>query len=178
MSTLKLQTQWYAVQTKSNFEKLVTRELSAKGIENYCPTLEELHQWADRKKAVQRPVFPGYIFVRFVDMDGTRQLVRQTNGAVRILGNAEKIEAVPDSEIDSIQRLLKSGHTCFSHPFLQEGMLVRVKRGALRGIEGKLVRVKNQTRLVLSVNLLCNSIAVEVDATNVEPVRASFRPVA
>ena len=67
MSALNIQIQWYAVQTRSNFEKLVTRELSAKGIENYCPTLEELHQWADRKKAVHRPVFPGYVFARFVD---------------------------------------------------------------------------------------------------------------
>ena len=178
MSTLNIQTRWYAVQTKSNFEKLVTRELSAKGIENYCPTLGELHQWADRKKAVHRPVFPGYVFARFVDVGATRQVVRQTSGAVRILGTSEKIEPVPDAEIDSIQRLLKSGHSCFSHPFRQEGMLVRVMRGALKDVEGKLVRVKNQTRLVLSVNLLCNSIAVEVDASNVEAVRTSFPPLA
>ncbi len=178
MSILNIEIQWYAVQTRSNFEKLVTKELSAKGIENYCPILEELHQWADRKKIVQRPVFPGYVFARFVDMGATRQIVRQTNGAVRILGGPEKPEAVPDSEIDSIQRLLKSGHSCFPHPFLQEGEMVRVKRGALKNVEGKMVRMKNRTRLVLSVNLLCNSIAVEVDALDVEAVRPNSRPVA
>ena len=178
ISVINMQTQWYAVQTRSNFEKLVTRELSAKGIENYCPLLEELHQWADRKKAVQRPVFPGYVFARFQDMGATRQIIRQTNGAIRILGSSEKIEAVPDLEIESLQRLLKSGHSCFRHPFFQEGEIVRVKCGALKNVEGKLVRIKNRTRLVLSVNMLCNSIAVEVDALSVEAVRQSSRPVA
>ena len=178
MSDLGTSTQWYAVQTRSNFETIVTRELSTKGIENYCPAVEELHRWADRKKLVHRPVFPGYVFARFADVGSTRQMVRQTNGAVRILGTCEKIEPVPDSEINSIRRLLKSGHSCYSHPFFQDGEMVRVKRGVLKDVEGKLVRVKNRTRLVLSVNLLCNSIAVEVDASDVEVVRRSFRSVA
>lgn len=171
---LRIQTQWYAVQTRSNFEKLVTKELSLKGIENYCPLFEELHQWADRKKVIQRPVLPGYVFARFTDVGSTRQIVQQTNGAIRILGSSENLEAVPDCEINSLRRLLKSGQSYFPHPFLKTGEIFRVKRGLLKNVEGRLVRIQNRTNLVLSVNLLRNSIAVEVDAMSVEAVRPNF----
>ena len=171
---LDIQTQWYAVQTRSNFEQLVTKELTFKGIENYCPLFEELHQWADRKKVVQRPVLPGYVFARFTDVGSTRQIVQQTNGAVRILGCSQNLEAVPDCEISSLQRLVKSGQSYFPHPFLQKGEMFRVKRGLLKNVEGRLVRIKNRTNLVLSVNLLSNSIAVEVDTMNVEAIQPNF----
>jgi transcription antitermination factor NusG len=159
---------WYAVQTRSNFEKCVLNELLAKGVESYYPALEELHQWADRKKVVQRPLFPGYVFARFRDTAPTRLLAQQTNGAVRILGVGQNIEPIPDWEIGSIQKMLKSGGSCFPHPFLTEGVFVRVRRGAFKGVEGMLVRVKNRTRLVLSVSLIAQSLAIEVNASDVE----------
>jgi transcription antitermination factor NusG len=162
---------WYAVQTRSNLEKTVTNELSIKGIENYCPAFQEVHQWADRKKSIERPVFPGYVFARILDTGPTRLAVKQTHGAVRILGTADNIEPVPDREIDSIQQMLKKGSACFAHPFVKAGTVVRVRRGALRGLEGKLVRVKNQVRLVLSIELLSSSVATEVDASDVEIVQ-------
>jgi transcription antitermination factor NusG len=146
--------------------------LDAKGIECYCPALEELRQWADRRKLIQRPVFPGYVFARFSDTPATRLAVRMSNGTVRILGSANTIEPVPDREIESIRLLLRVGRRCFPHRFLPEGAWVRVIRGPLRGVEGRLVRAKNQNRLVLSVNLLAQSVATEVGLSDVELVRA------
>ncbi|HLH37712.1 MAG TPA: UpxY family transcription antiterminator [Bryobacteraceae bacterium] len=159
---------WYALQTRANFEKQVTAQLDLKGLQNYCPCVPEIHQWADRRKRIERPVFPGYVFVRLADTAPARLMIRETHGAVRILGNADRIEPVPDQEIDSIMRMLKSPLLCFPHPYLEEGSRVRIRRGALKGVEGVLVRFKNRTRLVVSVNLLSRSIAADIDAKDVE----------
>lgn len=162
---------WYALYTRSNFERRVAVELAAKSLENYLPAFQQLHQWKDRKKWVDVPVFPGYVFARFRDTEKTRLKVLRTAGTVRILGQADRIEPIPDAEIESVRRLLKSDVPCFAHPFLREGAWVRVKRGALKGLEGLLVRVKSQTRLVLSISLLSQSVATEIDVADVEVLR-------
>jgi transcription antitermination factor NusG len=162
---------WYAVYTRSNFEKRVAANLAAKGVESYLPVVQQLHQWKDRKKMVDLPVFPGYVFVRFRDTATTRLGVLRTAGTVRILGQEDRIEPVPEWEIESIRRLLKANVPCFAHPFLREGAWVRVKRGPLKDLEGLLVRVKSKTRLVLSVALLSQSVATEIDVSDVEVIR-------
>jgi transcription antitermination factor NusG len=162
---------WYAVQTRSRFEKAVRTELSTWGIDHYLATFQDVHQWKDRKKVVEVPLFSGYIFVRLQDIESARLQVLKTNGVVRILGVGGRIEPVPDFEIDSIRQLLVSGKQCYPHPFVREGSWVRMRRGPLAGVEGRLIRVKSQTRLVLSVELLSQSVAAEVDAWDVEPIR-------
>lgn len=150
-------------------------ELTAKHIENYLPVVQQLHQWKDRRKMVEVPVFPGYVFSRFRDSSQTRLQVLRTAGAVRILGQADQIEPIPDYEIESIRRLLKANVPCFAHPFLREGAWVRVKRGPLKDLEGLLVRLKSKTRLVLSISLLSQSVATEIDIVDVEVVRPGRR---
>ena len=162
---------WYALYTRSNFEKRVSGELTAKRVENYLPLVEQVHQWKDRKKRIEVPVFPGYVFVRFRDSPPARLKVLRTAGSARILGQGERIEPIPESEIQAIRRLLKSRLPCLSQPFLREGAWVRVKRGPLRDVEGLLVRVKSKTRLVLSVALLSQSVATEIDVADVEVLR-------
>lgn len=162
---------WYALYTRSNFEKRVAHELTAKRIENYLPLIEQVHQWKDRRKRVDLPVFPGYVFVRFCDSRGARLEALRTTGTVRLLGHGDRLEPIPDAEIESIQRLLKARVPCFAHPFLREGAWVRVKSGPLRDVEGLLVRIKNRTRLVLSVALLSQSVATEIDVRDVEVLR-------
>jgi transcription antitermination factor NusG len=161
---------WYAVQTRSRFEKVVRAELMEQGIEQYLAVFEDVHQWKDREKVVELPLFSGYIFVRFQDVEAARLRVLRTNGVVRILGAGGAIEPIPSKEIDSIRQLLLSGNGCHPHPFIREGCWVRVRRGVLAGVEGRLVRVKSQTRLVLSINLLSRSVATEVDTRDVEPM--------
>src|SRR5271154_152097 len=93
---------WYAIQTRSNCEQRVSSRLTDMGIENYLPSFQEIRQWRDRKKVVDVPVFPGYLFVRFDDSSASRVAVSRTEGAVRILGAGERIEAVPDEEIEGL----------------------------------------------------------------------------
>ena len=164
---------WYAVHTRSNFEQRVAGELGRRGFDSYLPAYDETHQWRDRKKKVAVPLFPGYVFVRFVDSQELRLPVLHTTGVVRILGNGGVIEAVPDEEVDAVRALLRSKVHCHAHPFLREGVRVRVKRGALQDLEGTLVRFKNRARLVISVALIGQSVAAEVDIRDVERVGSS-----
>jgi transcription antitermination factor NusG len=168
---------WYAIHSRSNFEKRIGMELEGKGIEHYLPAYNEIHQWKDRKRVVSVPLFPGYVFARFVDEPGLRRSVLTTSGIVRILGNSAGIEPVPDSQIEAVRNMLNSRVPCFAHPLLREGTPVRVTRGPLEGVEGLLARIKNQTRLVISIPLLNQSVAAEVNAWDVRPLGAGTEPL-
>lgn len=163
-------TSWYAIHTRSRHEKIVRDELASKGIENYLPVFHSWHQWKDRKKQVELPLFSGYVFARFCDSPEMRLRVLKTTGAARILGSGDRIEPVPDSELEAVQRILMASDSCIPHPFLREGAWVRVRRGPLKGIEGRLVEFKNRGRLVVSVNLLSQAVATEVELADVAPL--------
>jgi transcription termination/antitermination protein NusG len=175
MSSQGLMTRWYAVQTRSNFEKRVANELDSKRLETYCPVFRELHQWADRKRVIERPLFQGYVFAKFADSGSARLSVLTAPGTVRIVGAGAALSAIPDGEIEAIRRVMNAGQGCSAHPFLREGSRVRVRRGALRDLEGILVRVKNQARLVVSLTLLSQAVSAEVDASDVEMIHGNDR---
>ena len=118
-------------------------------------------------------MFRGYIFARFSDTTESRLAVLRCDGAVRILGSSNSISPIPEDEIGALQSMLtKAASRCQAHPLLQEGAWVRVKRGPLKDLEGLLIRVKNQTRLVVSITLLSKSVSAEVDAGDVQLLRA------
>src|SRR4051794_7452554 len=104
----KPEPRWYAVQTRSRFEKTVSAQLTAKTVENYLPAFSEVHRWKDRNKLIEMPAFPGYVFARFADGNAQRQQILRTPGAVRILGAGDAIEPVPEHEIESVRLLLGS----------------------------------------------------------------------
>lgn len=156
------------MRTRSNFEKRVADELAYKGVSCYLPCLHEVRQWKDRRKEIRRPLFAGYVFARFADSGAMRIHVLSASGAVRILGRGSQIEAIPDAEIDSVRAMLAANVRCYAHPFLREGSRVRVRRGPLRGLEGLLIRFKNDARLVVSVGLLSQAVAAEIDIGDVE----------
>ncbi len=162
---------WYAVRTRSNYEKKVSSLLAEKGIEHYLPAFRELREWKDRKKMLERPLFPGYLFARMVDSRQSRLAVLCSDGVINILGQGEAIEPVSDSEIDAVRKMLESDSHCQAHPLLQEGAWVRVRRGALKNLEGLLVRFKNHSRLVVSIALLSQSVSTEIDAGDVQLLR-------
>jgi transcription antitermination factor NusG len=152
--------------------------LAAKQIETYLPSWTEIHRWKDRQKRVEIPLFTGYLFARFSDCNATRSEIDRTHGVAGILGCGGTIEAIPDSELESVRAVLSSRVRCTVHPLLKEGGWVRVKRGPLREMEGRLVRFKAGPRLVISVGLLGKSVAVEVDTQDVEAIRQSGQRVA
>jgi transcription antitermination factor NusG len=166
--TVSIAPRWYAVRTRSNYEKRVSTELAAKGFECFLPIFREVHRWKDRKKLVDVPFFPGYSFVNMPATDAFRLQVLQTAGTVCILGNATQMEAIPEAEIANLRSAVSANALLHPHPFLREGAWVRVKRGPLEGLEGRLVRWKNDTRLVLSVELLCQAVSTEIEFRDVE----------
>lgn len=163
---------WYVVRTRSHCEAKTRTILTKKGLEIYLPVFREVHQWKDRNKVVEQPLFPGYLFARIADCPESRLSVMSSDGVVSILGYGNSIEPVPDSEIEAVRRLV-GGVSCQANPLLQEGAWVRVKRGPLKNLEGLLVRAKNQTRLVVSITLLAQSVSTEVDASEVEFLRST-----
>lgn len=164
---------WWAAYTRHQHEKTVAEMLSAKGFEVFLPLYESVRHWKDRRKKLSLPLFPGYVFVR----GGERRLqVLSTPGIHMILTHGERIATIPEGEIDAIRRTLEGNFCVEPHPFLRCGERVRVKSGTLAGVEGILIRWKGSARLVLSVDMLAQSVGVEIDATNVEAVRSRIAP--
>jgi transcription antitermination factor NusG len=159
---------WWAIYTRHQHEKVVADMLMAKGVEVFLPLYESIRRWKDRSKVLSLPLFPCYVFVR--GAVNQRLQVVSTPGVHMILTHGERIATVPDDEIESIRRTVDGTFRVEPHPFLKVGERVRVMRGSLEGVEGILVRKKNVYRLVLSVHMLAQSVAVEIDACDVEPV--------
>jgi len=162
--------EWYAVWTRSNCERLVAEQLSAKAFTPFLPEMTVRARRDGKSRVVHVPVFPGYLFVRHA-MDKTSYLeILKARGVVRILdGGWTRLTPIPADEVDAIQRLVSSGVPLLPHPYFREGDRVRVVEGPLVGLEGLFVRERsNKGRLVLSINLLQASVAVEVDAAYVE----------
>lgn len=159
---------WWALYTRHQHEKVVAEMLSAKGFEVFLPLYESIRRWKDRRKLLSLPLFPGYVFVRG-GLDRRLQVVT-TPGVYMILYRGDQVAVVPNLEIEAIQRAVAGHYRVEPHPFLKCGMRVRVTRGAMEGVQGILVRKKNLCRLVLSVPMLSQSVAVEVNSWDVEPV--------
>jgi len=139
-----------------------------KDLEVFLPLYKARHRWKDRIKEVSVPLFPGYLFVR----EGLKRwlAILSTPGVSSIVSSGSQPVAIPFLEIEGIKRVVESTLRVEPHPFLKSGDRVRVKCGPIAGVEGILIRHKNVARLVLSVELLGNSAAVEVDATDVEQI--------
>lgn len=164
---------WYALYTRHQHEKLVAEILSKKGFEVFLPLYEAAHRWKDRTKLLTLPLFPSYVFLRG-GLDRQLHIVT-TPGVHSIVAIGSRAAAIPEAEITAVRRTLESSARVEPHPFLKCGDRVRVVSGPLEGIEGILTRVKNLFRLVISVEMLQKSVAVEVEASIVERV-LSVRP--
>lgn len=159
---------WWALYTRHQHEKVVADILSAKGFEVFLPLYDSIRRWKDRQKLLSLPLFPCYVFVRG---GVTRRLqVITTPGVHMILNHGERVAVIPENEIHAIRQTVEGHFRMEPHPFVRCGDRVRVTRGSLLGVEGILVRKKNQFRLVLSVDMLAKSVAVEIDATDIEPI--------
>lgn len=159
---------WWALYTRHQHEKTIADTLSAKGFEVFLPLYESSRRWKDRSKLISLPLFPCYVFVRG-DINRRLQIVT-TPGIHMILCNGDHFATIPEDDISAIRKTIEGPFRAEPHPFLNCGERVRVTRGSLEGIEGILVRKKNTHRLVLSVDMIAQSVAFEIDASDVEPV--------
>ena len=164
---------WYAIYTRHQHEKTTARLLSDKGFQVFLPTRTVARRWKDRTKELSLPLFPCYIFLW-----GTlkhRLEIVTTPGFHSFVGFGDQPATISREEIEAVRQVLASGSRVEPCLFLRYGDKVRIRSGPLEGIEGILIRKKNSYRLVLSVELLEKSVAVEVDAFSVERVPGQHR---
>jgi len=152
---------WYAVQCWLRKESMIAAQLEGQGFECFLPKYKSLREWSDRKKEVEQPLFPGYLFCRF-DYTQRRPVV-VTPGVLQVVGCGRTPTPIEDREMEAIQIAVASGVPGQPWPYLEVGEKVKIHTGKLAGLEGILVNFKGNHRVVLSVTLLQRSVALEVD---------------
>jgi transcription antitermination factor NusG len=162
---------WFAVYTTPRHEKRVAQYLTLKGIEHYLPVYHTQRKWKDGSKVtLELPLFPGYLFVCIGRNE--RVPVLQVPGVLNMVGGTgRQPAALPEGEIEALRSGLIVRHAR-PHPLLTAGQRARIRSGALAGMEGIVVRQKNSLRVVLTMNLIQQSVAVEVDAMELDLVDA------
>jgi len=161
---------WYAIRTRSRHEKVAAREFDAQGISVFLPLVTSIRQWSDRHTKVEMPLFPGYAFVRVDYFSGDRVRVLRTTGVVDFVGQKAEGSSIPDEQIESIRTILIRNVPVKDHPFLNVGQRIRVRNGALSGVEGILVAVKGTRQLVISVEPIQRSLCISLDDYQIENV--------
>lgn len=167
----RLEPEWYAVHVRSRHEFQVVRRLAIKGIETFLPTMEKLKRWKDRKKMIAFPLFSGYIFVHMPRKAQEIMNVLKIRGVVRLLGSeAGRPDPIPDSQIDTLKKVLANRDEFDLYPYLNKGQKVRITKGPLSGVEGELSEKQGKQMLVLAVDVLQQGVAVKVSASEVERI--------
>jgi transcription termination/antitermination protein NusG len=161
------QDNWYALYTCPRHEKRVVQQIERHRISCFLPLYRSVRRWKDRRKELELALFPGYVFVRIALQDRLRVL--QLASVVRFVSFNGRPLPLPQGEMEALMNGLRSGVRAEPHPYLTVGRRVRVKHGPLAGSQGILVRRKDKFRVVLSLELIMRSVAVEVDEADVEP---------
>ena len=162
-----LERRWYAAHVLSRHEHKITQQLTERLVEHFLPQYESLRRWKDRSVKLQLPLFPGYLFVRLALRDRLRVL--QIPSVARLVAFNGHPTVVPDREIETL-RATVAYLRAEPHAYLKAGRRVRIRCGPLEGVEGILVRRKNKLRVVLSLDVIARSAAVEVDAGDIEQI--------
>jgi transcription antitermination factor NusG len=160
---------WFVAFTTPRHEKRVEQHLKQRDVEHYLPVYRSPRKWRNGSKVVlDLPLFPSYIFVHIKRTERVRVL--EVPGVLAIVGGtAGEMAPLPDADIEALRTGLKL-RQAEPHPLLTIGQRARIRSGALAGLEGIVVRKNNSLRFVLTMDLIMQSIAVEVDAEELEPV--------
>ncbi|HVR24328.1 MAG TPA: UpxY family transcription antiterminator [Candidatus Polarisedimenticolia bacterium] len=161
--------QWYGLYTRPRHEKIVAHRLAERGVTTFLPLVTEVHRWSDRKKSVQLPLFSCYVFAKFIPNRVDRLRVLRVDGVFALVGACGEGAPIPDAEIDAVRSLVETQLPWSSHPYLKIGQRVRIRSGALDGMEGILVSRNGDRTLVISVEAIQRSLAVRVEGYEVEP---------
>jgi transcription antitermination factor NusG len=175
LATSSFEYRWYVAHTRANHEKRVAEQLDRRAVEHFLPLYESVRRWADRRKRLEVPLFPGYVFVRLPVRERLRVL--EISSVARLVGFNSVPTALPDEEIEAMRNGLGQLRA-MPHPYLKVGCRVRIVRGPLENCEGILLRNKGDLRVVLSVDLIMRSVAVEVGAEDIVPILGSRIPAA
>lgn len=161
---------WYAIRTRSRHEKVVAKQLDGLQFENFLPLCNVIHRWSDRRKEVELPLFPGYAFVRLVYSPHERVRVLRVFGVAGFVGTQGRGIPIPDRQINDIKTLLTHQVPFENHAALHIGERVRIRGGALDGVEGILQAQKNGRILVISIDPIQRAISIDLEGYDVEVV--------
>lgn len=159
---------WYAAYTFAHHEKRVTQQLQERRIQSFLPTYVSVRRWKDRRKRLELPLFPSYVFVQ-VNEQNRLDLLRLP-GVLGLVCFQGRPAPVANAEIENLRRGQLEGIVVHPHPYLKVGRKVRVRSGSMAGVEGVLVRMRDRARVVLSISILQRSVSVDIDEADVEPV--------
>jgi transcription antitermination factor NusG len=173
LSNASLTSQWFALTVKPQHERVAAQALESKGLEFFLPLYRARRRWSDRIKESSLPLFPGYVFCRFAC--GERAQVLATPSVRSVVSFGRTPAPVVEEELHAVRSILASGLLAGPWPFLNVGQTVRIEAGPLSGLEGILVQLKDVCRVVVSVQLLQRSVAVEIDRDVLRPVGPAVR---
>ena len=161
---------WFAIQTRSRHEKKVVDELQGRGVEVFLPLIQKTRKWSDRVKKIDFPLFSGYAFVRVAPEPRSRLQVLTAHGVLRFVGPTAVGTPIPDAEIESLRTALLHDIALRPLPFIKIGQRVRIRSGALAGMEGILIGSRGNHQLVVSVSTIQKSVSLSIEGYDVEPI--------
>jgi transcription termination/antitermination protein NusG len=161
---------WYAVNTRARHERVVAQRLLEQGVTTFLPLVSEVHRWSDRRKSVEVPLFGCYVFVKLPPTGEDRLRVLRIDGVFKFVGARGVGTPIAESQIDAVRTLIGQQIPWSTHPFLQIGQRVRVRGGALDGVEGILLSRNDDNTLVVSIDAIQRSLAVRIQGYDLEPV--------
>ena len=166
---------WIEVYTKSRHEKVVIQELENKNIEAYCPIFKEKRQWSDRKRWVEFPLFRSYVFAK-IELKNSLYIL-QAMGVHHIIKFKGNISIIPDEIIQNIKNMIDGGFRLEQVEYFVKGDEVIVVDGPLKGMEGIVVKIKNENKLVLKVAAIQQAIAVQIHPGYLKPKKKHVNPI-
>jgi transcription antitermination factor NusG len=161
---------WYGLQTRPRHEKIVAQRLKERGVTIFLPLITEVHSWSDRKKSVQVPLFSCYVFAKFAANRSERLRVLRVDGVSGLVGAGGEGASIPEEQIAAVRNILEAKLAWACHPFLKIGQRVRIRSGALDGVEGILAGRNGDRTLIISVDAIQRSLAVRVEGYQVEAI--------
>lgn len=157
---------WYAAYTCVHHEKRILRQLTERHIDGFVPLYHSVRRWKDRRKELDLVLFPGYVFVRIPLQERLRVL--QVPGVVSFVNFNGLPTPLPEGEVEALRKAFAQGIFAEPHPYLKTGRRVLIRNGPFTGVEGVLLRKKDSYRFVLSIEMIMRSVAIEMDAVDVE----------
>ena len=164
---------WYACYTRARHEKQVESLLTQRGVQSYLPIVPRVRQWKDRKKLVQFPLFPSYVFGRFTltELHG----VLTTPGISTVVRSNGYPTPIPEQDIENVRRfavaLMETGVQPEPRPFLVEGQWVRVSEGPFEGVEGIVIEERSRKRVLIGVKAIGQGLEIDIDTRLLRPIR-------
>jgi transcription antitermination factor NusG len=164
---------WFACYTRARHEKQVEVLLQQRGFESYLPLIPRVRQWRDRKKLVQFPLFPSYVFGRFA----LKQLhsILTTPGVSTVVRANGHPAPIPEHDIENVQRfalaIIETGIEPDPRPFLVEGQWVKVIDGPFEGVEGVVIEERGRKRVLIGVEAVGQGFEIDIDTRLLKPIR-------